>query len=93
MLKIKEGFVMRNIIDEWIIVPVGARAESNTYIMSVNDTGHLLWELLEKGTTEEEMLQAMLAEYEVDEATAKGDIEAFVQALREKAMLKLTDSK
>lgn len=87
MLKIKDGFVMRNICDEWIIVPVEHREEEHTFIMTVNETGHFLWEMLEKGTTEQELLLRIREEYEVDEQTAQKDIVEFVQQLRNKAII------
>lgn len=87
MLRIREGFVMRNILDEWIIVPIGARATSETYIMSVNESGHMLWEMLEQGATEADLLAKMLEEYEVDEATAKGDLDEFLARMKEKDVL------
>lgn len=81
MLKIKEGFVMRNILDEWVIVPTGPRDSMGTYIMTVNETGHMLWEMLEKGTTVDEMVQKMMEEYIVDIQTAKVDIQHFTDEL------------
>lgn len=89
MLKIKEGFVMRNILDEWVIVPTGPRDSMGTYVMTVNETGHLLWEMLEKGTTVGEMVQKMMEEYGigVDEETARIDIQNFVNALKKREML------
>lgn len=87
MLKINEGFVMRNILDEWIIVPLKQQNSAENYIMTVNESGHMLWELLEKGTTEEELLQRMLEEYDVDEKTAKADISTFLTALSARGVL------
>ena len=81
MLKIKEGFVMRNILDEWVIVPTGPRDSMGTYIMTVNETGHMLWEMLEKGTTVDEMVKKMMEEYIVDIQTAKVDIQHFTDEL------------
>lgn len=83
MLKIKEGFIMRNIVDEWIIVPIGQQEGMQTYIMTVNETGHILWEMLENGTTKKDLLQRILDEYEIDEETATADIELFLKSLEE----------
>ena len=85
--KIKEGFVIRNILDEYIIVPVGEQAVNDTYIMSVNESGFLLWELLTEGTTAEALLEKMLEEYEIDEETAKSDIDTFINLLTDRNIL------
>ena len=89
MLKLKEGFVMRNILDEWVIVPTGPKDSMGTYVMTVNETGHLLWEMLEKGTTVDEMVTKMMEEYGigVDEETARIDIQNFLNALKKREML------
>ncbi len=87
MLKIKPGFIMRNILDEWIIVPLGAGNSTEAYIMSVNESGHLLWEMLEKGATEDELLQEMLNEYDVSAEIAKNDIDEFLSELIAKGIL------
>ena len=89
MLKLKEGFVMRNILDEWVIVPTGPRDSMGTYIMTVNETGHMLWEMLEKGTTVDEMVQKMMEEYGigVDEETAREDILHFINELVKRGVL------
>jgi len=89
MLKLKEGFVMRNILDEWVIIPTGPRDSKGTYIMTVNETGHMLWEMLKEGTTVEEMVKKMMEEYGigVDEETARKDILSFVDELTDKNLL------
>lgn len=85
--KIKEGYIVRNILDEYIIVPIGEAASDDTYVMSVNESGHFLWSLLESGATVELLLEKMLEEYEVDEETAQNDINKFVTLLNEKNIL------
>ena len=89
MLKLKEGFVMRNILDEWVIVPTGPRDSMGTYIMTVNETGHMLWEMLKEGTTVDAMLEKMMQEYGigVDEETARKDIHGFLDVMTERDLL------
>lgn len=85
-MKLKPGFVMRDIAGETIVVPSGDELKLNMMI-TLNETGKLLWQKLEAGATMEELVQAMLAEYEVDEQTASTGAEAFVAKLQERGFL------
>ena len=79
-MKLKEGFVLRTVAGDTIVVPTGNTLDLNMMI-TLNDTGKFLWELLEKGAEETELATALLAEYDVDEATAKAHVAAFVEKL------------
>lgn len=86
-MKIKEGFVLRNICDEYIVVAVGRQTLDFKGLIKLNETGAFLWEQLKKECSEEELLAALRAEYAVDEETAKADITAFLDSLKEAALL------
>lgn len=86
-MKIKEGFVLRNICDEYIVVAVGRQTLDFKGLIKLNETGAFLWEQLKNECGEEELLAALRAEYDVDEATAKADIAAFLASLKEASLL------
>ena len=86
-MKIKEGFVLRNICGEYVVVAVGRQTLDFKGLIKLKETGAFLWERLQAESTTEELLTAMQAEYEVDAATASADIEAFVTALRNAELL------
>lgn len=86
-MKIKDGFVLRNICDEYIVVAVGRQTLDFKGLIKLNETGAFLWEQLKNERSEEELLTALCAEYAVDEATAKADIAAFLASLKEAALL------
>lgn len=85
-MKLKPGFIMRDIAGETIVVPSGDELKLNMMI-TLNGTGKFLWEHLEKGAEVDEMVEAMLSEYEVDEKTARLGVEGFVAKLQEKGFL------
>ncbi len=86
-MKIKEGFVLKNVADATIVVPTGKTSLDFNGMITLNDTGAFLWRLLEDETTEEQMLAAMLKEYDVDEATARTGIARFVAKLANEGLL------
>ena len=86
-MKIEKEYIVREIAGDYIIVPVGAAALEFNGMITVNETGAFLWEKLREGTTREELLHAMLEEYEVSEKEAEADIQEFLQMLQENKIL------
>lgn len=85
-MKIKEGFLLRQVAGQTVVLPTGDELDLNMMI-TLNGTGAFLWELLQNETTEEELVKALLAEYDVDEERAKASVAAFVNKLRENEFL------
>lgn len=77
-MKIKKGFMVREIAGQWIVVPIGSRVVEFNGIMTLSESGAILWKLLENGSEIDEMVSAILAEYDIDEETARTDVESFV---------------
>ncbi len=86
-MKIKENFMLRKVADCFVVVPVGAAVADFNGMINLNEAGAFLWQALESETTIDAVVAAMLAQYEVDEATAKKDVENFVAHLREADLL------
>ena len=86
-MKIREGFVLRQVADATIVVPSGETSLDFNGMITLNETGAFLWKLLESDTDEDAMVKAMLSEYEVDENTARSGIEKFVGKLEQEGLL------
>ena len=85
-MKLKPGFIMRTVAGQVVVLPSGDELNLNMMI-TLNDTGKFLWERLETGAEVEELVSALLAEYDVDEATARAGVERFVAKLNENGFL------
>ena len=81
-MKLKEGFVLREVAGSIVVIPCGDDLDLNMMI-TLNGTGKFLWEKLTEGAQEEELVQALLAEYDVNEEMAKQAVEGFVAKLKE----------
>ncbi len=81
-MKIKENFVLRQVGDSSIVVAVGEETKNFNAMIKLNSTGVFLWKLLEKGATEEELLQKVLEKYDIDSEKAKCDIDCFVKKIK-----------
>ncbi len=86
-MKLKDGFVLRQVGGNHIVVPVGTATLDFRCIITLNDTGAFLWGLLDEDVTVEGMVAAMLKEYEVTEEVARQDIGAFVERLQQANLL------
>lgn len=81
VMKIKEGFVLRDICGEYVIVPVGEMALQFNGLLTVNEVGASLWKLLNEDITFDKLLEEILNEYDVNEEIAKADIQEFINYL------------
>ena len=82
-MKIKKELVKRDIAGDTILVPVGKTVYDSNGLFILNELGAFLWDRLEAANSEEELLSAILEEYEVTEDVAKKDLSAFLDKLRE----------
>ncbi|MBQ8850716.1 MAG: PqqD family protein [Clostridia bacterium] len=81
-MKIKNGFVVRSIAGESVVVALGEASKNFNGIIKLNDTGRFLWDKLAEGCEKEELVSAILAEYDIDRATAESDIDRFTETLK-----------
>lgn len=85
-MKLKEGFILRDVAGQMVVLPSGDELDLNMMI-TLNDTGSFLWERLQSETDETALVAALLAEYDVAEAAAKKSVAAFVRKLSENGFL------
>lgn len=80
-MKLKKGFVLREVAGETVVVPVGSELNFRGMI-TLNETGKTIWLALENDTDIEGLTKAILSEYRVDEKTARAGVEKFVEKLK-----------
>ena len=85
-MKLKNGFILREVGGECVVVPSGADIDLNGMI-TLNATAKTLWQRLEQEATEQELVDALLVEYEVSEETARGAVARFIATLQENDFL------
>lgn len=85
-MRLVEGFVLREIMDEWIAVPCGQSGLCMSGLISMNETGAFLFSALQEEHTEATLRSLLLKNYDTDEETAE-DVRIFVEYLRRKNLL------
>ena len=88
-MKIKEGFVLRNVVDEYIVMPTGSNIAKFEGAVVLNEVSAFIYKLLEHPMSREDLLIAILNEYDVDEATASADLDALLKKLADMGVLEL----
>jgi hypothetical protein len=86
-MKIKKGFVLRNVVDEYMVMPTGENIAKFEGTAVLNEVSAFVFKQLENGISREDLLTAMLAEFDVDEATAARDLDALLAQFRELGLL------
>ena len=81
-MKIKNGFMLRDVANQTMVVAVGEASKDFNGIIRLNSTGKFLWELLQNDTSKEQLIKAITTEYDIDSATTEKDIDAFIDVLR-----------
>ncbi len=81
-MKLKDGFILRTVAGETVVLPTGDTTNFDMMI-TLNDTGRFLWEHLAVGTEKEELVKALLGEYDVTEEQATKSVEDFTARLKE----------
>lgn len=82
-MKAKDGFVLRNVVDEYMIMPTGANIGEFDGAIVLNEVSAFLWEKLQSSVTREELLNALLEEYDVPRDIAENDLDALLKRFDE----------
>lgn len=80
-MKIKKDYVLRQVADTWVVLPLGAEAVSFAGMLTLNESGTMLWRALEQGADRESLTAVLLEEYEVSRDQAMADVDAFLNKL------------
>ena len=80
-LKASEDMLLREIAGEALLVPVGALALRVHGIINLSESGKFIWEKLREECTEQELVNAILLEYDIDQKTAEADVKEFIGKL------------
>lgn len=81
VMRIKDDFMLRSINEDWIIIPMGERLSEFNGMMKLNESGSFIWRLLANEKSREEIITALLEEYDINEETAAKEYDTFFQTL------------
>ncbi len=86
-MKIKKGFKLRRIDDLYVVIAGASAARDFHGMITLNESGAFLWERLQTHISEEDLVSALCAEYEIDPETAAADVKKFLSIAKEQDLL------
>ena len=88
-MKIKEGFMLKEVAGTSVVVPVGKASVDFNAMITLNESGAFLWKMLCDDVTEQQLIDALMGEYDVSADTASKDIEKFLENIRTAGLLEI----
>lgn len=86
-MKLKYDFTARELMGEYVLVPKGESALHMSGMIITNAVGAFLCEKLQQDMTSDMLVDELLNEFEIDEATAKEDVASFLKLLQTQGLL------
>lgn len=80
-MKISKDFVLRKVIGENIVLPIGHATLQFNGMIRINDTGEFLWNHMQQNVTQEELAQRLTEAYNVSLDQATLDVNEFITIL------------
>ena len=88
-MKLNENFVLRQVADTWVVLPLGEASVDFNGMLTLNESGAMLWQALERGADREKLVDTLLAEYDVSREVAVSDVDAFLRKLVDAGCLEM----
>lgn len=86
-MRIKEGYIIKQLKDHDIVVPIGEAMINFNGIMTLNETGKILFEAMQKDVTKDELISLLYGLYCAPLDVITADVTSFISKLREKKMI------
>ena len=83
-MNVKKELILREIMGENVLVPSGKTVFENNGLFMLTETAAFIWKILPDVKNEDEILKAVLSEYEIGEKEAKKDIDEFYDNVMKK---------
>ena len=88
-MKLSKNFALRQVADVWVVLPISDATADFNGMLTLNETGAVLWKALEQGGSREELADALTAEYIVDREQALADVDDFLAKLAKVGCLEM----
>jgi hypothetical protein len=79
----KSQFATGLVGDELILVPLKNNVSDMDALFTLNELGCYIWENINETNTENDILQSVIKEFDIDEATARKDVADFLVRLKQ----------
>ena len=80
-MKLKKGFVIREVAGETLVVATGEASKSFHGMIKLNETAKFIWERLIAGKDEDQILADMTEVYKEDPGVMKTELRSFMEKI------------
>lgn len=87
-MKIKQGYILQEIMGKYVIIPIDSDAELQGMIQ-MNHIGAFMWKALDTEKTREELIKSLLEEYDVQLEQVEKDVDVFINELSTNGVLEI----
>ena len=86
-MKLRGEFLVRQVMDDIVAVPVGQTALQFNGMILLNDVSKRIWDCLTQETDTESIVTALTDAFDVSDREAREDIQEFLDKLRKMQLL------
>lgn len=76
-----KGYIMRNVVGEFLLIPVALESCDTSKVSIFNETGAFLWQKLSNKKSFDDLVGELLEEFDVVKKQAENDVEDFLRLL------------
>ena len=86
-MKLKPDFQIVQMADDYMLVPTGDQIESFNGTVILNEVSAFLLDQLKEDLEKEDLVERLVMEFDVDPATAREDVDAAVEKMKQVGIL------
>ena len=88
-MKIKEGYVIRQVMGNYVVIATGEESRNFHGMVKLNETAASIWNYIADGKNEDEIIAAMMEQYEVEEQKLRDDVKKTIETLVAQGLVEL----
>lgn len=81
-MKIKDGFIMKDVAGSKVVLPLGERQTEIRGIITFNDIGAEVFNMLDGTNSVEEIIAKIVKDYDAPYEIVKSDVEKLIEKMR-----------
>lgn len=86
-MKKTEGYIVKRLEDEYLVLPTGKRTEEVNEVISLSETAGFIYLYAEEAENIDELAQIVGKEYGIDSSEVYEDVKSVVKTLQDKRIL------
>lgn len=88
-MKIKEGFVLREVMGNNVIIAVGEASRNFRGMVQLNESAAVIWKFIAEGLDREQIIDAMMEKYDAEKDVIEADVCRSIEMFAANGMIEL----